>query len=227
MEKLLDERTEQQVKEVFQSLHGDVAIIFFGSQDQNCTYCEDTKQLVTEVTSLSDKLHLEIYELEKDLEESKKYHVDKAPSFLVAAYDHGKIVDRGIRYLGIPAGHEFTSLIRDILMVSSGDSGLQPATREFLAGLKSPITLQVFVTPTCPYCPQAVVLAHQMAMESPMVEAEMVEAMEFPELSARHKVSGVPHTVINGGDSELIGAAPEQYLMEKIREALSLQPSEN
>lgn len=227
MEKLLDERVEQQVKEVFQSLRGDVALVFFGSQSQTCTYCEDAKLLVTEVASLSDKLHLELYELEKHPEESKKYQLDKAPSFLVASYDQGKIVDHGIRYLGIPAGHEFTSLIRDILMVSSGDSGLLPETREFLAGLKSPITLQVFVTPTCPYCPQAVVLAHQMAMESSMVAAEMVDAMEFPDLSAQHKVSGVPHTVINGGHAELVGAAPEQYLVEKMQEAISLSVSKN
>lgn len=148
MEQLLDERTRQQVKEVLQSLNKDVAIIFFGSQSQNCTYCGDTKQLVTEVASLSEKIHLEIYELEKHPEESKKYHVDTVPCVIVASYDQGKIVDHGVRYLGIPAGHEFTSLIRSVLMVSSGDSGLQPATREFLAGLKSPMTLQVFVTPT-------------------------------------------------------------------------------
>lgn len=60
-----------------------------------------------------------------------------------------------------------------------------------------------------------------------MIRAEMVEAMEFPELSARFNVSGVPHTVINNGDAELVGAAPEQHLMEKIREALTLRTSEN
>jgi alkyl hydroperoxide reductase subunit AhpF len=112
-------------------------------------------------------------------------------------------------------------------MVSSGDSGLHADTREFLATLKTSVKLQVFVTPTCSYCPPAVVLAHQMALESPFVEAEMIESMEFPELSTQFGVSGVPHTAINNGEAELIGAVPEQYLLEKIRDVVTSRTSEN
>ena len=64
------------------------------------------------------------------------------------------------------------------------------------------------------------VLAHRMALESPLVEAEMVEAMEFPELSDRHDVNGVPQTTINGGAGTLVGAAPESYLVAEIQKAL-------
>ena len=61
-----------------------------------------------------------------------------------------------------------------------------------------------------------------MAMESPLVEAEMVEAMEFPELSDRYGVSGVPHTTINQGAGSMVGSAPEQYLVAEIKKALKL-----
>lgn len=64
-------------------------------------------------------------------------------------------------------------------------------------------------------------LAHQMALESPMVEAEMIEAMEFPELANRHGVSGVPQTTINDGVGTVIGAVPEDHLVHEIRNALS------
>jgi hypothetical protein len=67
-----------------------------------------------------------------------------------------------------------------------------------------------------------VVLAHQMALESPMVEAEMVMAGEFIELAERYQVSGVPHTVINHGNGEMVGAGPEQYLVAEIEKALKL-----
>jgi predicted DsbA family dithiol-disulfide isomerase len=60
-----------------------------------------------------------------------------------------------------------------------------------------------------------------MAMESPLVQAEMVEAMEFPELSERHKVSGVPQTTINDGAGTVVGAVPEDYLVDEIRQALN------
>jgi len=64
------------------------------------------------------------------------------------------------------------------------------------------------------------VLAHQMALESPMVEAEMVEAMEFPDLSNRFGVSGVPQTTINAGAGTVIGAMPEDNLLAEIQRAL-------
>lgn len=60
-----------------------------------------------------------------------------------------------------------------------------------------------------------------MAMESPMVQAEMVEAIEFPELSARHGVSGVPQTSINDGAGTVVGAVPEEYLLKEIERALN------
>ena len=64
------------------------------------------------------------------------------------------------------------------------------------------------------------VLAHRMAVESPLVEAEMVEAMEFPELSDRFNVSGVPQTTINAGAGTLVGAGPEEYLVAEIMKVL-------
>ncbi len=62
-------------------------------------------------------------------------------------------------------------------------------------------------------------LAHQMALESDMVQAEMVEALEFPELAEKYGVSGVPHTSINFGAGELVGAAPEAMMIEQIKAA--------
>ena len=64
-------------------------------------------------------------------------------------------------------------------------------------------------------------LAHQMAMESPMVTAEAVEATEFPDLANRYDVSGVPQTTINAGAVNVVGAVPEKTLIEKIGQALS------
>jgi hypothetical protein len=55
-----------------------------------------------------------------------------------------------------------------------------------------------------------------MALESPMVEAEMVEAFEFPELSDRFRVNGVPQTTINAGKGTVVGAVPEDRLLAEI-----------
>jgi glutaredoxin-like protein len=218
MAPMLDDKTRTQIEEILQKLHYPVGILFF--RDDECEYCEQTQQLLSELAVLSDRITLKEYHIDNDRGVSDQYGVDQAPNTVIGAMDGDTFIDYGIRFLGIPAGHEFTSLIRDILMISSRDSGLRGETRDFLATLERPVLLQVFVTPTCPYCPQAVVLAHQMAMESDMVEAEMIEAMEFVELSDQYGVSGVPHTVINEGAAELIGAMPEDQLLDKIRQVI-------
>jgi glutaredoxin-like protein len=139
---------------------------------------------------------------------------------VIAAKNGDEIQDFGVRFSGIPSGHEFSTLIHDLILVSGRDSGLDPQTRQLLAVLKEPVHLQVFVTPTCPYCPRAVVTAHQMALESPLVVAEGVEAMEFPELADRFHVSGVPQTTINAGAGTVVGAVPAGNLIAEITRAL-------
>ncbi len=220
MPRLLNDDIVKQVSDLFAQMQEPVALIFFGDKNGRCDYCDDTRQLMEEIAEISDKISLEIYDLQEDAEMAKLHNVDKAPGIVVAAKNGEEIVDYGIRYAGIPSGHEFTSIINDILTVSKRDSGLSDATREYLRSLDKPVLLQVFVTPTCPYCPRAVVLAHQMAMESDLVQAEMVESMEFPELAERYSVSGVPHTVINDGKGNVVGAVPESQLLAELQRAV-------
>jgi len=217
---LLNDDIKKQVRDVFTQLKNPVQMLFFGDK-VNCQYCDDTLALVQEVVDLSDKLSLAIYDVHDDAAIAAQYKVDKTPGLVLAGLDGEQILDFGIRYAGIPSGHEFSSLIHDLVLVSGRDSGLSVKTREFLKKLDKPVHLQVFVTPTCPYCPRAVVLAHQMALESPMVEAEMVEATEFPELSNRFNVSGVPQTTINAGAGTAVGALPEDNLVAEIMRALN------
>ncbi len=215
MEALLNTEISNQVKEAFTQLDQEVEVIFFGRQE-DCEYCDQTLQLIEEVTNLSDKLFLTVYDVDVNADDAAKFNVDKTPGLVITGREGDQLVDFGVRYAGVPSGHEFSSLIQDIILVSGRDSRLSDQTREFLSNLTEPVSLQVFVTPTCPYCPPAVILAHQMAMESPMVQAEMVEAMEFPELSSKHGVSGVPQTTINDGAGHLVGAVPEQQLLAEI-----------
>jgi glutaredoxin-like protein len=217
--KLLENEITRQVQEAFKQLKEPAQVLFFGKKE-DCQYCQDTLQLIEEVVALSDKLGLEVHDIDDELALAQQYRIDKTPGFMIAGKDGEQILDFGIRFAGIPSGHEFSSLIHDLILVSGRDSGLSSKARQVLQNLDRPVLLQVFVTPTCPYCPQAVVLAHQMALESPMVEAEMVEAMEFPELSNQFGVSGVPQTTINSGAGTVIGAVPEDSLLVEIQEAL-------
>lgn len=220
MEKLLNTEISSQIKQVFAALKEPVQVLFFASQDQ-CDYCGDTLQLLEEVVALDPRLGISVYDLEGDADVAKLFKVERAPGIVIAAKNGDQITDLGIQYSGIPSGHEFSTLINDILLVSGRDSGLSQQARDYLKNLDKPVHFQVFVTPTCPYCPQAVIMAHKMAMENPgMIRAEGVEATEFPELANQFNVSGVPQTTINAGAGTVIGAVPEQNLLAELMRAI-------
>jgi alkyl hydroperoxide reductase subunit AhpF len=147
MDQLLNADIIKQIEAVFGELKHPVHLMFFGSK-YDCPYCDDTRQLVEEVAAISNLLSVAIYDMEADADLAAKYNVDKAPGLVIAAKEGEQVTDFGVRLSGIPSGHEFTSLIQDILLVSNRDSGLNPQTRAFLKGLDKPILLQVFVTPT-------------------------------------------------------------------------------
>jgi len=222
MGKLLNDAIIAQVQDLFNQIANPVQIILFNQEA--CDYCPETQQLLEELVAMSDQMSLSVYDMEADVALARQFKVERTPGIVIAGKtingDQTTFIDYGIRYSGIPAGHEFTSLVNDLVMVGSRNSGLSETTRQFLKRLDKPVHLAVFVTPTCPHCPRAVVLAHQMALESSMVEAEMIEAAEFPELTAQFNVSGVPQTTINWGARTVVGALPEAYLLAEIAKAL-------
>jgi len=218
--KLLNETITIQVREVLEELNQPVQILLFSSQS-NYDYCESSQILLEEITELSDKVYLDVYDIDRDKDLAARYKIDKAPGFSITRKTDDGSFDYGVRFYGIPAGYEFNSLIQSILLVASQKSGLDLKTRDALGKLKEPIHLQVFATSTGSYCPQAVLLAYRMALESPWVEAKAVEAAEFPELAERFNVSGVPQITINHGSGNVVGAAAENNLLKQIKQALN------
>jgi glutaredoxin-like protein len=140
---LIGQKDAEHLKEEFsEKLAEPVRLVMF-TQEFECQYCRETRQLVEEVAALSDKIEAEIYNFVIDKEKAEEYNVDKIPAIAVIGAK-----DYGVRFFGIPSGYEFTSLIEDIITVSQGDSGLSAATREAIAQITEPVHIQVFVTPT-------------------------------------------------------------------------------
>jgi len=147
MDKILDNQVIQQIEEVFAQLQEPVQILFFGSSE-NCDYCAEAQQLLEEVAAINEKISVKVYDIQANKDVAEKYNVDKFPAMVIVAKNGEQISNLGVQFSGIPSGHEFATLINDILMVSNRDSGLSPAVREFLKNLNQPLLLQVFVTPT-------------------------------------------------------------------------------
>ena len=218
MSLISDQDAEYLRSEFEANLANPVKLVMF-TQSMECQFCAETRQIVEEIAALSDKITPEIYNFVTDKAIAELYNVEKIPAIAVLRVEDDGDKDYGVRFFGIPSGYEFTTVIEDIVDVSKGDSGLQPRSKEAVAGITEPVHFQVFVTPTCPYCPQAVRLAHKFAIESDLITADMVEAIEFPHLANKYNVYGVPRTVINE-EFHQEGAAPEPMMLAKLLEAV-------
>ncbi len=216
---LLNEEQRNMLIDYFSKEMKDKVKILFFTQNINCDYCPDTEAILKEISELSDKIELETKNFVTDKEDVEKYGVDKVPAtiFLTAEEE-----DTRIKFYGIPSGYEFTSLIETIAMLSKRDSGLSEKTKERIKKIDKKMNIQVFVTPSCPYCPKMVILAHKAAMENKNINSSMVEVIEFPSLGEKYKVMGVPKTIIND-ILEFEGAVPEDYFLEHLEKAYNIE----
>ena len=189
--------------------------IFTREGATNCPACRDAQELLEELAANSGGMvRLESHDLDRDAAEGARYRVNRAPAIVVLGEGDAR-KDYGIRFFGAPDGYEFATLIEDVRLASRGAVELSPGMTDVLAHLTEPLHLQVFVTPTCPYCPRAAVLAHSLAIASEQVTADVVDGSEFPELAARYRVRSVPRTVVN--DTVYIdGSMPESAFLAQL-----------
>lgn len=194
-------------------LEDTVKIVFFREKEA-CEFCDTAERLIEEVSSTSTKIQKEVYDIDKDRELAARLRVDKVPAILLFSKK-----EYGVRFFGLPSGYEFSTFIEDIVDVSKNTSRLSQRTKEILKKINKPVHIQVFVTPSCPYCPRVVRLAHQFAIENGLITGDMVEALEFQEYSNRYNVLAVPKTVIND-QIFFEGAVPEPLFLQQVLKAL-------
>jgi glutaredoxin-like protein len=210
---LIDEKIAAQLREEFQGLVGPVRLVVF-SQTLADPGSEDVKRLVEELAALDPRLSFEEVNFVLEPEKVAAFGITRTPAIAIVAPEK----DHGIRMYGLPSGYEFGSLIDAILSVSKGTTSLSPDTKAALAKLEQPVHIQVFSTPTCPYCPRATELAFEFAIESERVTADGIEVTGYPELAQRYRVSGVPKTVV-GEAFGFVGAQGEPALLEAVQQA--------
>jgi glutaredoxin-like protein len=206
---ILDGPVKKKAAEILANVANPVRLVLF-TREAECPFCKQAVELAQELAGLSDRLSVEAHDLEKEGATAAEYHVDKVPAFVVAGDK-----DYGIRYYGVPAGFEFSTLLGLVELVGSRDSGLKPESRTKLSSTASPIDMQMFVTLTCPVCPVAAVTAARFALESDKVSLSIIDASEFQQLAGLYDVMAVPKTVVSRGHA-FEGAIPEERLVDEI-----------
>jgi len=148
---LLDDKVRKQVQTALGGIDRPVKMVMFTQGEGGaleCEYCSETRELAQEVSKQSEKLSLEVLDFQADDARAQEYGVDKIPALVLLGQGDGEPTHRGVRFYGIPAGYEFSSLVEGLRMLGTGDVTLADATRQALARLTKPVHLQVFVTPT-------------------------------------------------------------------------------
>lgn len=148
---LISDKDRTTIKSRFDNeLANEVRLIYFTQSEsplparsQECATCRETRELLEEIASLSDKIKLEVHDFYAEGDLAARLEVDKIPAIVVS----GPRGDR-VRFYGIPSGYEFSTLIEDIIDVSKGTSGVSQKNAERLAKVDRPVHIQVFVTPT-------------------------------------------------------------------------------
>ena len=145
----------------------------------------EMRELLEDVASLSGLITLEQRTADGSV---------RAPSFTVNRVGS----DMGIRFAGIPMGHEFTSLVLALLQAGGHPPKVDAAVIEQIQSLEGPLDFEVYISLTCQNCPDVVQAINLMAVLNPRVRATMIDGALFqPEVEAR-QIMAVPSLYLNG-----------------------------
>jgi len=199
------------IKKELENLKDPVSILLFTSEEENKPFNEFSIRLFTELSLISDKILPKFEKIGSEL--SKKHNVTRSPTIVIQPDKYN------IRLTGAPAGEELRALLLTLLMVSTGFTILSDASKKRLSDLKDKRNIKVFISPTCPYCPQQVVTAIAAAIEKAgLITTEIIDIYENKDLATKYNAFSVPQVFI---DDHLVGLGlqPEEVFIEEVMTA--------
>lgn len=180
----------KQLKKTFEQFPNTIPIFLFSKPGENDVFTQSCRQVVRAFRELTDKISFREFSL--DHEHAKKWHIDRSPTLVIAPEKYN------IRWLGAPMGEEGKTLLETILLVGMGGSRLSEQSISVLKKIDSPRQVRVFVSPSCPYCPQEAVNAVKAAIERPdVVSTELVDIQCNPDLADTYSAQSVPQSYAN------------------------------
>jgi thioredoxin reductase (NADPH) len=191
-----------------------VRVLLFTDKQKTSTFNRAAEEIVALFRKLTDKVVFEQYGL--DSKQAQDWKVDRSPTLLFEPESYN------IRFLGAPAGEEGRTFVEILLVLGARQSGLSAQSKKLLGKIQEPRKVRVFVTPTCPYCPQQAVNAVKAVVERPeLVSLEIVEMLANQDLAQQLSAQSAPQTYANdrlialGAQSEELFAASLERLDEQ------------
>lgn len=199
----------QQLKATFEQLPHDIPLYLFTAKGHEDVFTNANRQVIRAFRELSSKITLREYDLDHEL--AQKWNVTSSPTLIIAP-------ERvSIRWLGAPMGEEARTFLEILILVGLGQGNLSDQSLKVLKRIDSPRNLKIFVSPTCPYCPQQAVNAAKAAVEMPdLISLEIIDIQSEPEIANQYSAQSVPQAYAN---DVLIGqgAQPEEVFVLSLQ----------
>ncbi len=190
----------KQLRQTFASLKNEIPLYLFVQKGKEDVFVDACRQVIRAFRQLTDKITIKEYGL--DHEFATRWQVDSSPTLLIDPEKYN------IRWLGAPMGEEGRSFLEAMLLIGMGKSGLSDASLKVMEQLDGPRQVKIFVSPTCPYCPQQVVNGLKAAIERPdLVSLEIIDIQCRPDIADQYEAHSVPQA---WADEVMIGMGAQQ-----------------
>ncbi len=195
----------QQLKATFDQLPNDIPLYLFTAKGHEDVFTHANREVIRAFRQLSDKITLREYDLDHKL--AKKWNVTHSPTLVIAPEKYA------IHWLGAPMGEEARTFLEILILIGLGQSQLSDQALKVIQKIDSDRHIKIFVSPTCPYCPQQAINAVKAAIEMPdNISLEIIDIQSEPELADQYSAQSVPQAFAN---DVLIGqgAQPEEVFI--------------
>jgi thioredoxin reductase (NADPH) len=181
---------QKEIERILGAIKAEIPIFLYAQPGQNDVFSDAARQAIRFFRQLTDKIVLREFNLSHD--SAKKWNVEYSPTLV---FDPDRY---NIRWLGAPLGEEGRIFLEALILIGLQTSNLNEQSLQVIKKINTPRNIKVFVSASCPYCPQQALNALKAAVEKPdLVSLEIIDIQANPELATRYSAQSVPQTYAN------------------------------
>ena len=198
-----------QLRDTFAKMPNDIPLLLFTEKGRNDVFEQANRQVIRAFRELTDKISLREYDLDHEM--ARQYGVSQAPTLVIAPERYN------IHWIGAPMGEEARTFLEILILVGSGQSNASDQSLKVLERIDAPRQVKVFISPSCPYCPQQAVNGAKAAVARPdLVSLELIDIQCRPDIAQQYGAHSVPVAYAN---ETLIGqgAQAEEVFMSSLQ----------
>jgi thioredoxin reductase (NADPH) len=189
-EKEVQEQAQAELIAVFQKMPHEIPLVLYTDSGKNEIFSQAARQLIRSIREMAPKVSLLEYDISHKT--AMELHAEYPP---VLIFDPDNYQ---IRWLGAPLGEEGRTFVEALIMMGYRNTNLNKESLKILDNIQSPRDIKVFVSPSCPYCPQQAVNALKAAIERPdLISLEIIDIQANPDLADQYAAQSVPQVFAN------------------------------